>query len=231
MEAFLADISTPFDDDDDESPSSEKPSRRGGWTPGFHEQVDLGIRTFELDFQFGLVSVAIEYRENGTGSSVWDAAVVLAKYLTTEVKDKDVLELGTGTGFVGLVAAKLGGRVILTDLPECLDLPKRNCPDLKVQALTWGTTDVPPCDVVLCADCLLPGGLHLFEPLRDTLVAALLQRRAIALIAFEERMVESWQFFDLLRDAGLKCSVIPSEHHDPVFSDPRIHIVRCYLET
>ena len=56
------------------------------------------------------VAVAIEYRANGTGSSVWDAAVALARYLELRADDDDadrsgddprdrvVLELGAGTG-------------------------------------------------------------------------------------------------------------------------------------
>ena len=41
----------------------------------------------------------------GTGSTVWDAALVLAKYLERNavVNNKYVLELGCGTGLVGLV--------------------------------------------------------------------------------------------------------------------------------
>ena len=43
----------------------------------------------------------------GTGSSIWDSALVLAKYLerhsATTLVNKKVLELGCGTGLVGMV--------------------------------------------------------------------------------------------------------------------------------
>jgi predicted nicotinamide N-methyase len=49
------------------------------------------------------------------GCVVWDAALVLAKYLEAadfrhgeDLKSKVVVELGAGTGAVGLVAASLG---------------------------------------------------------------------------------------------------------------------------
>lgn len=53
------------------------------------------------------------------GCVVWDAAIVLAKYLETKQfydastgvnvwAGKSVVELGAGTGFVGLMAATLG---------------------------------------------------------------------------------------------------------------------------
>ena len=58
-----------------------------------------------------------------------------------------VLELGSGTGFVGLALAKLGAsRVTLTDLPQRLPILKRNVEEngledaVSVQALAWGTT-------------------------------------------------------------------------------------------
>ena len=49
------------------------------------------------------------------GCVVWDAALVLSKYLETsdfdngeKWRDKSVLELGAGTGVVGLMAASYG---------------------------------------------------------------------------------------------------------------------------
>jgi len=58
---------------------------------------------------------------------LWDGAVVLSKYLETtlanDIKGATVLELGSGTGLVALVAARLGARqVIATDLMEALAL-------------------------------------------------------------------------------------------------------------
>ena len=63
--------------------------------------------------------------EKNTGNVVWDSAFILAHYLKDHVDlrgtytgpfvnaanaalDKAVLELGSGTGFLGIVASKLG---------------------------------------------------------------------------------------------------------------------------
>ncbi|CAJ1409828.1 unnamed protein product [Effrenium voratum] len=80
-----------------------------------------------------------------TGCCVWDAAVVLARYLEwaeelREAKTKSTdsfaledavhgrrcLELGAGCGLAGLAAASLGGLVTLTDREETLSLLERN---------------------------------------------------------------------------------------------------------
>ncbi|KAF7353054.1 Protein-lysine N-methyltransferase EFM6 [Mycena venus] len=55
----------------------------------------------------------------GCGGVAWPAGEVLAQYLvkrgSNSLQGKNVLELGSGTGLVGLVAAMLGGTVCLTD--------------------------------------------------------------------------------------------------------------------
>ncbi|KAH0620211.1 hypothetical protein JD844_020258 [Phrynosoma platyrhinos] len=80
----------------------------------------------------------------GTGSVVWDAALVLARFLEKKEEEEEeeaavglgsprlslrraaVLELGAGTGLVGLMAACLGANVTVTDLEEVQDLLKMN---------------------------------------------------------------------------------------------------------
>ncbi|KAJ8390879.1 hypothetical protein AAFF_G00100110 [Aldrovandia affinis] len=74
------------------------------------------------------------------GCVVWDAAIVLSKYLETkqfyEPRDginkwanKRVLELGAGTGVVGLMAATLGAHATVTDLEDLLRLLQINIRD------------------------------------------------------------------------------------------------------
>ncbi|XP_064420778.1 protein-lysine methyltransferase METTL21D isoform X2 [Latimeria chalumnae] len=108
------------------------------------------------------------------GCVVWDAALVLCKYLETKQFNrkrrhaflkKSVIELGSGTGVVGLMAATLGANVTLTDLPDLQDLLKINITENKhlitgsVQAkvLKWGenmSEFLPAPDYVLMADCI-----------------------------------------------------------------------------
>uniref|UniRef100_A0A3Q2DGP3 Valosin containing protein lysine (K) methyltransferase n=1 Tax=Cyprinodon variegatus TaxID=28743 RepID=A0A3Q2DGP3_CYPVA len=71
------------------------------------------------------------------GCVVWDAAIVLAKYLETKQFyepstgvnmwcGRTVVELGAGTGVVGLMAATLGAQVIVTDLEDLQTLLSAN---------------------------------------------------------------------------------------------------------
>lgn len=73
---------------------------------------------------------------------------VLSHFLQNSVdvnwKGADVIDLGTGTGIVGITLAKLGASVLLTDYKEeLLDLVEENvrlnCPEASydIQNLTW----------------------------------------------------------------------------------------------
>jgi len=67
------------------------------------------VRDFKLSND-----VSLEFLQHTVGECgcvVWDAALVLAGYLDNSVKqlqNLNILELGSGTGCVGLVAAALG---------------------------------------------------------------------------------------------------------------------------
>uniref|UniRef100_A0A2K5TN94 Methyltransferase like 21E, pseudo n=1 Tax=Macaca fascicularis TaxID=9541 RepID=A0A2K5TN94_MACFA len=59
------------------------------------------------------------------GAVVWPSALVLCYFLETNAKqynmvDKNVIEIGAGTGLVSIVASLLGAHVTATDLPELL---------------------------------------------------------------------------------------------------------------
>lgn len=63
-----------------------------------------------------------------TGGTVWDSALLLASHLCygAQLRGLRALELGAGTGLLGLVARRLGAEVALTDLPPMLPLLERN---------------------------------------------------------------------------------------------------------
>jgi len=66
----------------------------------------------------------------GFASTVWDSAIVLARYLevqgAAQYAGARCVELGAGTGLPGLVLAALGAQVVLTDLPENVALLELN---------------------------------------------------------------------------------------------------------
>ncbi len=68
------------------------------------------------------------------GCVVWDAALVLLKFLESDLfkskhetlEQKHVIELGSGTGAVGLAASLLGANVTITDIEDFVPLMQMN---------------------------------------------------------------------------------------------------------
>uniref|UniRef100_A0A6M2EI57 Methyltransferase-like protein 23 n=1 Tax=Populus davidiana TaxID=266767 RepID=A0A6M2EI57_9ROSI len=93
----------------------------------------------------------IENMKEEYGLFVWPCSVILAEYVwqqRLQFSGVSVLELGAGTCLPGLVAAKLGLDVTLTDDSnklEVLDNMRRVCDlnhlNCKVLGLTWGVWD------------------------------------------------------------------------------------------
>lgn len=126
-----------------------------------------------------------------TGAVMWDSGVVLAKFLEHSVdsgmlllQGKKVVELGSGCGLVGCVAALLGGQVFLTDLPDRLRLLKKNVEanlghgnvrgSATVMELLWG--DDPDQDLIeQKPDYVLGSDVIYSEEAVADLVATLLQ--------------------------------------------------------
>jgi hypothetical protein len=128
--------------------------------------------------------------DEGTGLITWDGATALARHLETHarksIKNRNVLELGAGTGLSGLAAAALGAsHVLLTDLPYSLSNLERNVARceaewglergkcISVAALDWcqpipaSISSPDAFDVVLISDCVWLD--YLVEPLVSTL--------------------------------------------------------------
>ncbi|XP_021168608.2 methyltransferase-like protein 23 isoform X2 [Fundulus heteroclitus] len=102
------------------------------------------------------------------GMYVWPSAVVLAQYVwfhREQLRGRAVLELGAGVSLPGVVAARCGADVILSDdanKPACLENCRRSCAanglqDVSVRGLSWGEVSpdlllLPRRDVVLGSD-------------------------------------------------------------------------------
>ncbi|XP_059819311.1 methyltransferase like 21e [Hypanus sabinus] len=75
-------------------------------------------------FQFAGCEIKITETIDCYGAYVWPSAMVLSYYLEHcqhEIIDKNVIEIGSGTGLVSIVASILGSNVTATDLPHLLD--------------------------------------------------------------------------------------------------------------
>ena len=115
-----------------------------------------------------------------SGLTVWDSSIVLAKYLEREghsagrrgglLRGKVVLELGSGAGHAGLIAALTGhpASVTLTDKHELLVsgleaalLDNHLCSTCTATVYEWGTPSPlheRSFDLILAADCLYSEG-------------------------------------------------------------------------
>nr|XP_055040823.1 histone-arginine methyltransferase METTL23-like isoform X1 [Misgurnus anguillicaudatus] len=166
------------------------------------------------------------------GMYVWPCAVVLSQYVwmaRNRLQHKTVLEfvlqLGAGVSLPGVVAAKCGARVILSDsaeLPLCLKNCRRSCdvnnlPNIPVIGLTWGQVSpqllsLPPVDIILGSDVF-------YEPedFEDVLVTIyfLIRRNPCAQFwtTYQERSAD-WSIDALLHKWNLTCINVPLETFD-----------------
>ncbi|KAF2839229.1 hypothetical protein M501DRAFT_992200 [Patellaria atrata CBS 101060] len=91
-------------------------------------------RTFRIPTGTGYISISIHepaLTADNLGLKTWASSYLLAKRLRhfpfPQKEDVAILELGSGTGLVGMAAAALlGASVLLTDLPEIVPNLKRN---------------------------------------------------------------------------------------------------------
>uniref|UniRef100_A0A3B3Y2Z1 EEF1A lysine methyltransferase 3 n=1 Tax=Poecilia mexicana TaxID=48701 RepID=A0A3B3Y2Z1_9TELE len=105
----------------------------------------------------------------GVAAPVWEAALHLCRYFedqSVELRGRRVIELGAGTGVVGILAARLGAEMTITDLPLALpqlranvsaNVPPAGWPSAPpaVLPLCWGEDHLAfpsDWDLVLCAD-------------------------------------------------------------------------------
>ncbi|KAL7689411.1 putative lysine methyltransferase, S-adenosyl-L-methionine-dependent methyltransferase [Plasmopara halstedii] len=143
------------------------------------QQVTIGGRTYSISETLCSAELAPIFEDAWTSSRVWEASRFLAERLTVFASTlvanfnvcagKSVLELGSGCGLVGLVAASLGANVLLTDQAQALELLKRNIQAnvksenererLHVAEYIWGSEQALPhnCfDYILVSDCINP---------------------------------------------------------------------------
>lgn len=145
---------------------------------------------------------------------------------------KRILEIGCGTALPGILAAKFGADVILSDscmLPESLKHTKRCCTanrlepgkDIEVIGLTWGILlksvfDIGPLDYIIAADCFYDPSV--FEDILVT-VSFLLNATdssstpAKFLFTYQERSSD-WSIDHLLQKWKLQCSNVSLRYVD-----------------
>eukprot|EP00794_Sanderia_malayensis_P012015 gene12015-13255_t len=182
--------------------------------------------------------------EGDVGCVIWDAAICLAKYIDghnfkkkNSLFGRHVIELGAGTGIVGLVAATQGAHVTITDLEDFVPLMQKNIEhnknrlrscNVNAKTLKWGTdfkiTD--KYDFILMADLIYYD--ESLAPLVQTM-DTLCSNETIILMSYEERTTgnkpELERKFFKLAEQHFKMRKIPREEQDSVYSSDDIHII------
>jgi len=123
-----------------------------------------------------------------------DPSCELSSYMSGQ---KRIVELGCGTGLLGIVIAQMGQRVVLTDMPHVLaqvednvrvNLEGEAAGRVEVSALTWGDEahhkKQGTFDLVLCSDLVYKEETK--EPLVSTL-RAITRPDSLIAMAFERR--------------------------------------------
>ena len=170
-----------------------------------------------------------------SGALIWDAGRALSDYLLKEggavVGHGRILELGSGTGLVGLTAAGLGANeVFLTDKPELIALLERNIEvndlsgTVKAIPLCWGEDDATAMgafDLILGSDLLYAP--EAFEPLLETLSQVCQPARAQIWLAYPTRFTEDI-FFEQAYSQGFEELELTQEIEPGIFLSKLVRV-------
>ncbi|XP_033224513.1 LOW QUALITY PROTEIN: protein-lysine methyltransferase METTL21D-like [Belonocnema kinseyi] len=178
---------------------------------------------------------------------VWDAAIVLAKYLDFSCRNnnwlngKKVLELGAGIGSVGMTAACFGADVLMTDLEKAMPMLNKNAKlnqshwkksngSVETEVLEWGK-DLPKNftpELVLLTDCVYYE--ESTTPLMETLENLCTNNGTYVLMSQEKRdtpvQVKVWSSFKKSLEERLKVTSIPLNQQHPVYSSSDIDLLK-----
>ncbi|KAJ4472180.1 putative methyltransferase-domain-containing protein [Lentinula aciculospora] len=210
--------------------------------PGHHYSINekilrLEFHNFQDNNRLGQEPISINLRVDaspGCGGIVWPAGQILSNYLIRKgskfLQGKRIVELGSGTGLVGLIAAKLGGsRVWITDQAPLLDIMQQNLSMNRLQhncavaELDWGTSipaTIPLPDVILAADCVY------FEPAFPLLVRtldALATENTQILFCYKKRADK--RFFGVLKKRFTWAEVMDDPNRD-IYSRESITLIK-----
>jgi len=188
----------------------------------------------------------------GTGAHVWPAAIILAKYLEKQIdneslplliKNKRCLDLGSGTGIIGICAALLEAEIsVCSDVKSVFNLMTENCDsarliynqslsNLKCNIYEWDDENnnnnnddddlLDQFDVVFVSDCILPQ-LYPLEPLIKT-TKKFMKDDGIAIFAYEARV---YPYFNVMQRFKEICNTLELEmfNHVPLTDCHNIYV-------
>ncbi|XP_007632268.1 methyltransferase-like protein 23 isoform X2 [Cricetulus griseus] len=131
-----------------------------------------------------------------------------------------VPQIGAGVSLPGILAAKCGAKVILSDnseLPHCLDICRQSCQlnhlsQVQVVGLTWGhiTKDLlslPPQDIILASDVFFEP--EDFESILATVYFLMQRNPKVQFWSTYQVRSADWSLEGLLYKWDMKCVHVP----------------------
>ncbi|KAI8997333.1 putative methyltransferase-domain-containing protein [Pilobolus umbonatus] len=184
---------------------------------------DQAQRLFQLDT--GAVIRISEDAEESIARHVWDCGLGMCQFMAehkNEIKGDCILELGSGTGLVGIYAGKLlnSSQVYLTDLADALGIMQQNvdinhAENIEVAELSWGSHSADDryktVNLVLLTDVLYNQGSH--DVLLDTLEWLLENENSKALLSYKERNPAERDFFMKIKSRGFMYEQVMGTEH------------------
>ncbi|RDD39998.1 Methyltransferase-like protein 23 [Trichoplax sp. H2] len=157
------------------------------------------------------------------GLYIWPSAPVLAQYVwhnRQKLQSKSVLEIGAGTSLPGIVAARCGANVILSDSQQLVDaldacntnLKLNNIDNGVVLGITWGQIsstllELPAMDIILGSDCFYDS--QDFEDILVTVHAIMQQNPNCQFWTTYQQRSCNRTIEHLLRKWDFKCQLVP----------------------
>lgn len=192
---------------------------------------------FIKEFNIGGMNINIEQEGNvGIGGMVWDAAFIVGRFLA---KNKDIvfknvnsiIELGSGTGLVGIAVALMFPdiHITITDHRSHLSLIETNvqCNNLKnvtVRELDWFKPEnIGKFDLVIGSDLVYDPDL--FEPLLNA-IDIVSSQKSLIFLSNEVRMSRDFDIYKKAQERGWQLTMIPLDLNHEEDRNPESPVIR-----
>ncbi|XP_034945900.1 protein-lysine methyltransferase METTL21D-like [Chelonus insularis] len=216
------------------------------------EHDDIFTRTLEIE-SCGKTLTLYQKNVGDVNCVVWDAALVLAKYLDIScqkeknwLQGKKILELGAGVGCVGMTVACLGAQVMVTDLESTMPMLEKNIMmnksqwkdtngSVNAQIMKWEDESIfdslkkfSP-EIIILSDCIYY--MESIDPLIMTLKRICDNESAAYVLLSQElrdtpRQISIWQYFlDNVKNYFHLNVISQSEQH-PIYSSIDINLIK-----
>jgi len=156
-------------------------------------------------------------KEKGlTGAVLWDSGIIISKWIQSSISmsNKNVLELGSGTGIGGISTAMKGAAsVLLTDLEAVLPTIRSNvrlsqAKNISVKELKWGKSNFPSEFRSSCFDLVIGADLIYNEQASFELIETINEIGAsMVFIVHRNRAAWECHFFHMM-DVFYSCTKV-----------------------